>query len=215
MYNPQNHYWLHHDETKVYHSGRQGDFSATDATYRAWLSDGNFPTRYPSDEDGNQSKSELAKVLAVYEIKMPPLSITEIAEYATNSIRQQRLKVEYGGFFLDGQRWDSAEKDELRLNSAMRFFDGGMEQYDGWKIAEGVYITLTPALVQRAAFALMQHYGNAFRIEAEKLQALQNVLAQAEAALVQENDEKTKSIIEAEFVADIAIWLKNTLKEGW
>jgi hypothetical protein len=42
-------------------------------------------------------------------------------------------------------------------------------QYEGWKISEGVYITLTPELVQRAAMAFMQHYGKAFQVEAAKL----------------------------------------------
>lgn len=124
---------------------------------------------------------------------LPPPSLNEMKDKARAALREKRKAVEYGGFTLDGQHWDSAEKDELRLNSVMRIFDGGMTQYEGWKIAEGVYITLTPELVQRAAMALMQHYSKAFSVEEAKLEEV-NALESAEA---------------------VETWLETELNKGW
>lgn len=123
----------------------------------------------------------------------PPPSLEEATGMARNALREKRKAVEYGGFTLDGQHWDSAEKDELRLNSVTRIFESGVPQYEGWKISEGVYITLTPELVQRAATAFMQHYGHAFAVEAAKLQ----------------------EISAFETVEAVDLWLETELSQGW
>ena len=123
----------------------------------------------------------------------PPPSLEEAQGKARDALREKRKAVEYGGFDLDGQHWDSAEKDELRLNSVTRIFESGVPQYEGWKISEGVYITLTPELVQRAAMAFMQHYGRAFALEAAKLEEI-NTLETVEA---------------------VDTWLEAELNQGW
>ena len=100
---------------------------------------------------------------------------------ATTALREKRKNVEYGGFEYNGQLWDSAEKDELRLNSMLKMFElTGLSEFTGWKVAEGVYITATPALIQGAAIALMQHYAKAFAVEAAKAAEIE-VLTSSEA----------------------------------
>lgn len=121
----------------------------------------------------------------------PPLDT--VKKTAQLALREKRKLIEYGGFELDGQHWDSAEKDELRLNSVTRIFEAGVPQYEGWKISEGVYITLTPELVQRAAMAFMQHYGKAFQVEAAKLAEIETL--------------KSVEAVDA--------WLETELNQGW
>ncbi|MDR2892965.1 MAG: DUF4376 domain-containing protein [Deltaproteobacteria bacterium] len=113
---------------------------------------------------------------------------------ALPALREKRKAVEYGGFTFQSQRWDSAEKDELRLNSMLKMFElAGLTEFPGWKIAEGVYITATPEIIQGAAIALMQHYAAAFAVEAAKAVEI-NALTTAEA---------------------VQVWLATELDTGW
>lgn len=134
--------------------------SPDDYSWSVW-DDGKLPTMtYLTDE---QYKDKF---------KEPKPTLEEIKETARLLLREKRKEVEYGGFELNGQIWDSAEKDELRLNSVSKIFEAGLPEYSGWKIAEGVYITLTPELLQQVSLALMNHYGKCFATEASKHQAL-------------------------------------------
>ena len=112
---------------------------------------------------------------------------------ARERLKAYRQSVEYGGFILNGQRWDSEQKDELRLNSAGKIFEAGLTDYNGWKVADGVYITLTPELLQAASMAFMQHYGHAFAVEAAKLAEIDAL----------------------DSVEIVKSWLENELEQGW
>ena len=124
----------------------------------------------------------------------PPLpSLEDARAQARAALKARRQQFEYSGFTLNGQRWDSEQKDELRLNSAYRIFEAGLSEYPGWKIADGVYLTLTPELLAAATQALMLHYGKAFELEQTKAAELEN-LADAEAVLA---------------------WMNGPMLEGW
>ena len=123
----------------------------------------------------------------------PLPSLDEAKKQARQELKSYRQQIEYGGFMLNGQRWDSEQKDELRLSSAGKIFEAGVPEYPGWKIADGVYITLTPQLLQQATIAFMQHTGAAFALEAAKLGQI-DALDSSEAVLA---------------------WLENDMKTGW
>ena len=123
----------------------------------------------------------------------PLPSLEEAKKQARQELKTYRQQIEYGGFMLNGQRWDSEQKDELRLNSAGKIFEAGVPEYPGWKVADGVYITLTPQLLQQATIAFMQHTGAAFALEAAKLGQIE-ALDSSEAVLA---------------------WLENDMKTGW
>ena len=123
----------------------------------------------------------------------PPPTLEEAKNKAHAALRAKRREIEYGGIYVNGQKWDSEEKDELRLNSVAKLFETGIPAYEGWKISEGVYITLTPNVLSQAALALMQHYGNAFAVEAAKLAEI-NALESVEA---------------------VETWLETDLNQGW
>lgn len=103
---------------------------------------------------------------------LPP-TLEEAKKTAEDALKTYRQGIEYGGFMYNGQRWDSEQKDELRLNSAYKVFEAGLTEYPGWKIGDGAYITLTPEILAGASMALMQHYGHAFSVEATKLGEIQ------------------------------------------
>ena len=73
----------------------------------------------------------------------PPLpDLPEAKEQALEALKQFRQQVEYGGFVLNGQRWDSEQKDELRLNSAYKLFDAGLNSLmDCPHCGHGCYLT--------------------------------------------------------------------------
>ena len=121
------------------------------------------------------------------------LTLIDIKNTASQELKDYRKQVEYGGFMLNGQRWDSEEKDELRLNSISKMFENGLSEYPGWKISDGVYITLTATILGQALMSFMSHVGNAFAVEATKLGEI-NALTTSEA---------------------VTNWLKNDMKVGW
>ena len=122
-----------------------------------------------------------------------PSNLEEAKNKARADLKIYRQQIEYGGFMLDGKKWDSEQKDELRLNSAFKMFEAGLKEYSGWKISEGKYIILTPEILQGASLALMQHYSHVFSIEASKS-------AEIEAL-------NTPDAVEE--------WLRHDLKQGW
>ena len=125
-------------------------------------------------------------------IPLPP-TLQETKTEAKEALKAYRQQVEYGGFMLNGQKWGSEQKDELRLNSAYKLFESGLSDYPGWKVSGGVYVTLTPELLQAATVGLMQHYGQAFAVEAAKIAEIEALTTTAE----------------------VEAWLETELEEGW
>ena len=135
------------------------------------------------------------------EIPPSPKPVAEALDHARAAIRDRRRQAEYGGFLFDGQRWDSEEKDELRLNSMITMMDKtGITEFSDWKINADTCITLTPELAARAAAALMGHYAACFRVETAKKAELD-----AFAALF--GGEATADAIQS--------WLDANLDIGW
>lgn len=126
-------------------------------------------------------------------VQVPEITLEGAKAEALAALREYRLGIEYGGVMIDRQRWDTEPKDELRLNSAFRIFASGVEEYPGWKISDGVYITLTLEILERAVQAYMQHYGNAFAVEAAKI-------------------EEIKAL---ETIEEVQTWLDTQLAVGW
>lgn len=124
----------------------------------------------------------------------PEPTLDEARASAKAALRQKRLSIEYGGFAFNGQTWDSSEKDELRLNSMLKMFElTGMAEFPGWKIADGEYITATPAIIAGAAVALMQHYAAVFAVE----------------------ESKVAEIAACSSVEEIEGWMADALNAGW
>lgn len=62
---PENWYWQS-DDGRVYSSAIQSVVPKTYNAFKDWLADGNQPTRWPVDDNGEQTDVELSKVLKPY-----------------------------------------------------------------------------------------------------------------------------------------------------
>lgn len=126
------------------------------------------PLLYPADAvcpDGMFERLEAYQ--AWLDSQAPAKTLDETLTAKLAELRAVRLAAEYGGFMLYGRKWDSELKDEQRLTSMVTLMkETGMASFDGWKIAEGVYITLTFELALEAAVAMFGHYAACFAEEA-------------------------------------------------
>lgn len=140
---------------------------------------------------------------------------------ANSALREKRKKVEYGGVMIEGVKWDSESKDELRINSISKLFENGtLTSYEGWKVADGVYITLTPELLQEAMTAFMLHYSACFAVEAAKISEIEAIVANYQeqldtAASEGKLDEAKEQKILKEAAEALQNWLDTKLNEGW
>ena len=152
------------------------------AKRNGWLTDAEIDTLFPLPEP---ERATLAEAL----------------DGARAAIRIRRRQAEYGGFLFNGQRWDSEEKDEVRLNSIITMMDKtGITEFAGWKINADARITLTPDLAAQAAAVLMTHYAACFHSEAEKTALL--------AAYIE-------SLGDEAAAGDVQSWLDANLDAGW
>lgn len=96
-----------------------------------------------------------------------------VREGALHLLKERRKRVEYGGFVFNGQRWDSEEKDEMRLNSAITLMNTlDLKGFAGWEISANTTIILTLDVASLAAAAMMRHYNDCFVVEREKKDAI-------------------------------------------
>ena len=131
-YNPYNWYWHKADGT-IYSSAAQGYVPEDAPAYQAFLAAGNTPTPYPKDEDGQESREELAKVLAPYGLKVYPLTPEE-SSAAFTAIINARLDA-----FAAMKDYDNMDKARL---AAL----GGAFQADG-QVAQAAYDTTWTAAI--------------------------------------------------------------------
>ena len=129
----------------------------------------------------------------------PPKPFAESLREAREALSERRRAAEYGGFLLNGQRWGSEEKDELRLISVISMMrETGLTEFPHWKINADTVVTLTPRLAVEASAALMRHYASCFALEAEKRTALEAACAAG-----------------PESAEAVEVWLEANLETGW
>ncbi len=126
-------------------------------------------------------------------------TLEEVRAAALEKLKAKRLAVEYAGPLVevDGRavRFPSEIKDETRLNSlALKFTKNpGLTEIPYWKVADGVYVTMTPALVKTVQDSGFDHINATFYVEAVKRMEIE---ACADAAAVE-------------------AWLAANLETGW
>ena len=120
------------------------------------------------------------------EANKPP-TLEEAKTDALRQIKEKRLAVEYAGpvVSIDGApvRFPSEVKDETRLNSLAGLFQADpTAQIPDWKVADGVYVTMTAPLLQRVKAAGFAHIAATFSVERGKRDAVE-ALASAAAVI--------------------------------
>lgn len=131
------------------------------------------------------------------EANRPP-TLEEARENAITKLMQKRLAVEYAGPLIEVEgrliRFPSEVKDETRLNSLAGLFALDPEmQIQDWKVADGVYVTMTAPLLQAVKTAGFAHIAVCFSIERVKREQVE-ALASADT---------------------VAAWVESELAAGW
>lgn len=118
MFNPRDWYWLA-DDGRLFSSARTSLVDKTDKDFVAWCSGLRNPTRWPQDDEGEQTYASLQDVLTPYGLIAAPsaLEATRASRIADLSASCERAIV--GGFTSDalGQAhtYPSNIKDQINL----------------------------------------------------------------------------------------------------
>ena len=105
-------------------------------------------------------------------------TLEEARAIAEAKLKAKRLAVEYAGPVVSvggtPVRFPSEVKDETRLNSlAGLFMMDPTAQIPDWKVADGVYVTMTAPLLQQVKSAGFVHIAATFSVERQKREELE------------------------------------------
>ena len=93
-------------------------------------------------------------------------NIEETRIKALSIIRELRKEKEYSGCISQGILWDTDEKSERRLTSAVTLMkDAQLPAIPNFKPSEGISITLPLEIATQAGMDMMIHYGECFAWE--------------------------------------------------
>lgn len=101
-------------------------------------------------------------------------------DFALYLLKEVRRGKESSGFYFEGDRWASDQKDERRLNGALALFTAekvfnlnDLPSIENYKINEFKEITLTPEIAAKASLTMMRHFINLHAIEKQKRAEIQ------------------------------------------
>lgn len=184
---PENWYWQS-DDGRVYSSAIQSVVPKTYNAFKDWLADGNQPTRWPVDDNGEQTDAELSKVLKPYGLLIGTVADIKSAlkEEVDRAAEAERLKFITPGA---GQAMTYQQKvDEARAFKAA----SNPKPADYPVLSSEVGITATTlnevADIVLAAFAQWQQVGAA--IESIRLGSKRGIDAAA-------NEAAARAIVDA------------------
>lgn len=126
------------------------------------------------------------------------IPVVRIQAKALEALQKKRLDEEYAGPLVevDGRniRFPSTVKDETRLNSLAGIFAAApAATIPDWKVAQGVYVTMTAPLLQQVKTAGFAHIAATFSIERAKAAAIEA----------------------CQTAEDVAAWMETELHSGW
>lgn len=164
---------------KYYKNDKGTVFEFTDSTL-ILQPDEKIPLKLPK---GKKSIFRSQEKLEQIEIELPDLQVPKKprnAEYVREELlaelKLKRKEAENAGVSVNGQLWGSTLKDEIRLNSALKFFEEtGVKEISGWQVSKDLTVNLTPDLARNVLSNLMTHYEKAFSVEAKKAKELNSL----------------------------------------
>lgn len=93
----------------------------------------------------------------------PKESLEKTKEKALAIVKVLRKEKEYSGCTSQGILWDTDEKSERRLTSAVTVMkDAGLQAIPNFKPSDKVNVTLTLPMATQAGLDIMVHYGKCF-----------------------------------------------------
>lgn len=118
MFNPRDWYWLR-DNGAIYSSARQTVISEDDANYKDWIGRGNAATRWPEDENGQQTDDALTDVLSPYGISVAATPIDAVRRAKIIELSARCESEITSGFISEAlgaaHTYPSGVKDQINL----------------------------------------------------------------------------------------------------
>jgi hypothetical protein len=137
MFNIYDWYWLA-DDGRIFSSRKQAIVTANDTDYAAWKN-GNKPSGWPRDSQGNQTDASLNDVLGPYNIFV---NLTYYTAYA-------RWLKETGGITSSGTPLRTDRMSQSQRDAAWSYLQiapGGATVQ--WKTGDGTFVTINKAQMQ-------------------------------------------------------------------
>ncbi|GAC1042244.1 DUF4376 domain-containing protein [Rhizobium sp. No.120] len=159
---PKNWYWLA-DDGRIFSSINASFVTEKDTDYQNWLAQGRIPTRWPSDDSGNQTSASLQAVVGQYGI------FADLTAYAAS----KRYALEVGGFVYDGHPISTDRDSQSKISSvALAANLVGSTFSTSFKCADGTFFTLSQSDAIAMATAVMKFISGCFDTEATLVAAI-------------------------------------------
>ncbi|HEV2501489.1 MAG TPA: DUF4376 domain-containing protein [Mesorhizobium sp.] len=169
-YTPQDWYWLA-DDGRLYGSARKKLVTSpeTDEAYGAWLEGGRRPTRWPAEDNGDQTDAGLAAVLSPYGLTLWAVPLkTRLAIYAAD----KRWRIETGGITVAGARIDTSRESQSMITGAYSYSQANPGVAISYKAASG-WVVMDAATLAAIATAVGTHVQASFAAEATVAAAIE------------------------------------------
>lgn len=154
---PSDWYWKA-DDGRVYSSAAQS-LVEEDISH---LMDG--VTRWPSDDDGNQTDAALEDVLHVHGLTLQPIDPeVDLANYAAD----RRWRAEVGGIEVDGLAVHTDDRSKMMIMGARLKAASDPGFTTEWKTAAGEFITINADTILLVSDAILDHVAACFAAEAD------------------------------------------------
>ncbi|NLS00170.1 DUF4376 domain-containing protein [Rhizobium sp. P38BS-XIX] len=156
MFDPLNCYWLS-DDGRIFASASSSIVSKKDAQYKAWLAVGNTPSKWPLDDNGNQTDASLQAVIGGYNLYL------DLPAYAA----AKRYSLETGGFSFKGHPIATDATSQSKIgNVALAANIVGSGFSTSFKCSDGSFFTLDQTDALSMATAIMNFISACFDAEA-------------------------------------------------
>lgn len=180
-FDPGDWYWKA-DDGRVFASARREIVDEEDEVYLAWAAHGGHPTRWPLDDDEEQSIAALQAVLQPYGLW------ADLAAYAAD----RRWRFEIGGTKVGGMSIATDDRSKAMILGARLRAMADPDYEERWKTEGGQFVLVAAPQIIAISDAVAAHVSSAFAIEA-------SLVAAIEAGTVTEWDE-----VDAAFAAESA-----------
>ncbi len=181
-YDPVNWYWLA-DDGRLFASGRQAIVADSDHTYQDWLTEGNFPSRWPVDDNNIQSNAALQWIFENAGVNI----FVELNAYAAS----KRYAVETGGIIVNDMHVATDRASQSMITGAYNYAQANPGVMVQFKTAAG-FLELTATQMTAIADAVGSHVQAAFATESSVAAAIQagtiSTFAEIDAASWPSND---------------------------
>jgi len=118
MYNPLDWYWLANDG-RLFSSSHSALVNPDDAEFVEWKKQGDEPTRWPSDDDGNQTEAALRSVLAPYGVIVSASLLDAARQRRLAELTERCASEIVGGYDSDAlgslHTYPSKQVDQLNM----------------------------------------------------------------------------------------------------